>query len=424
MKKTIITSLKVLFISLVGVVLYPLMVMAEDNTCPPFQEYVSKGTGSEFLLNKTFEILLDAAANVTEASWNTFAVPLQAVVTLGSAIYIAVYTLKNLGSFSQQDFSGYLSNEKSGVLPLMVKVAAVLILLTDDGKAFMYGSFISPVVSSCMYVGSKLGGVGIGGSFSDANDVRGLFNGVLTKIQDFNDMTYEVVALGQELLCLAFMPDSFFDTFWSLVPFGLVLYFMGWLICIGLAFYMLDVLFRLAVGCIILPFAIACAVSKLTSTYCLQTWKLFVNVCFNFMVIGVVTKFAVDMIATAIARQGDLKSKLTGSAVLQESDVEDIVKNIDVYTFVCVFLCCMIIFRLFTEIEQLAERVSGAGPVGQLSQKASTPFIRGAMAGGKKLGGGLVTRGAQAVKYSAPGTFVRKGYQNMKNKAKNLLNIP
>ena len=219
MKKTIITSLKVLFISLVGVVLYPLMVMAEDNTCPPFQEYVSKGTGSEFLLNKTFEILLDAAANVTEASWNTFAVPLQAVVTLGSAIYIAVYTLKNLGSFSQQDFSGYLSNEKSGVLPLMVKVAAVLILLTDDGKAFMYGSFISPVVSSCMYVGSKLGGVGIGGSFSDANDVRGLFNGVLTKIQDFNDMTYEVVALGQELLCLAFMPDSFFDTFWSLAWF-------------------------------------------------------------------------------------------------------------------------------------------------------------------------------------------------------------
>ena len=215
-----------------------------------------------------------------------------------------------------------------------------------------------------------------------STELTSIENFYSTNPADFNDISYEIVALGRELLCLSFMPDEFLDKFWGLVPFGVVLYIFGWLICLGLAFYMLDVLFRLAVGCIVLPFAIACAVSKLTVTYTQKTWALFVNVCFNFMVMGIITNFSLDMLERAVSGHSDLKGKLTGSA-LQESEVEQIYRDLSFKGFILTFLCCMIVFRLFAEIENLASRVSGAKGVGQLAQKASSPFIKSAYGGAK-----------------------------------------
>ena len=403
--KRIMTSLKLFFTTL-SLFLLPRISCAEENTCPTFMEYISEGTGNNFLLNPAFEVITKAAASVAEASWNLFATPLQVVVMFGAAIYIAVYTLRNIGSFSQQDYSSYLSNEKTGVIPLMFKVAVVMILLTNAGNSFLYSNFISPVVSTCMLVGAKFGSSPVGGSFSNASNVSSLFNSILELIRSFNDISYEIVALGRELLCLSFMPDSFIDKFWGMVPFGIILYLFGWLICIGLAFYMLDVLFRLAVGCIVLPFAIACAVSKLTVTYTQKTWALFVNVCFNFMVMGIITNFSVEMLAKAVGGHNDLKSKLTGSA-LKESEVEKIYEDLSLKGFILTFICCLIVFRLFAEIENLASRISGAKGVGQLAQKASSPFIKSTYNGAKRATSG----------------FFKSTTKKAASKAKNLLGI-
>lgn len=146
-----------------------------------------------------------------------------------------------------------------------------------------------------MAIGQQIAPGGLGaGSFSGTSDVNALFNAVINKVQEFNDQVYIVVALGRMLLCLAFLPDSIIDWYWSLMPFGAVLYVFGWFILIGVAFYLLDVLFRLAVGCMLLPMAIACGVSKFTSSYTKKAWNLFVNVFFNFVMLGVLLQFTLQ----------------------------------------------------------------------------------------------------------------------------------
>ena len=124
-----------------------------------------------------------------------FAAPLQGVVAVGASIYIAVYTLKNIASFSQQDSSAYLSNDKTGIIPLCVKVAAVVWLLSN--QAFLYNNLIGPVIGAGMAIGQQIAPGGLGaGSFSGTSDVNALFNAVINKVQEFNDQVYIVVALA------------------------------------------------------------------------------------------------------------------------------------------------------------------------------------------------------------------------------------
>lgn len=140
--------------------------------------------------------------------------------------------------------------------------------LAAEQSGILYNNLIGPVIGAGMAIGQQIAPGGLGaGSFSGTSDVNALFNAVINKVQEFNDQVYIVVALGRMLLCLAFLPDSIIDWYWSLMPFGAVLYVFGWFILIGVAFYLLDVLFRLAVGCMLLPMAIACGVSKFTSSY-------------------------------------------------------------------------------------------------------------------------------------------------------------
>lgn len=363
--------------------------LAEDSdSCETLQFYITEGSGDNFLLMGAFRTVARACSSVAQRSWSLFAPHLQAVIAIGASIYAAVYVLKLIGSFSQQDTAGFLSNERTGIIPVFTKAAVVIILLTDAGNAFLYGNLISPVVGASMDVGSTLGNSGITSSFSNASSVSGLFNNIINKVKEFNQSSYEIVAMGRNLICLSFLPDGIIDDVWSLLPFGTVLYIFGWLICIGVAFSLLDVLFRLAVGCIILPFAIACGFSKLTSTYTKKTWGLFVNVCFNFILLGVVVNFSVELLARAISRNGELKSTLQSQVFESKEQIEDtLLSNIPEGAFFLTFLCSLLMFRIFSEVEQTSDKVSGAKSVGNMAKTTPTPFMRGAKNASLKLAG-------------------------------------
>lgn len=402
-------------------------VKADDKTCQTLNEIVSDGVGNKFLLTPAFETIVDATASLATSIWNQFSTILQGIVVLGAAIYIAVFTLKNIGSFSQQDTAGYLSNEKTGVIPLMFKVAVVVILLTNAGNTFLYEKLISPVIGTAMTVGSNFGG-GISDSFSGASDVEGLFDSVITKAKEFNEDSYIIVAIGRLLMCLAFLPESIIDTYWSLLPFGFVLYAFGWLICIGIAFYMLDVLFRLAVACILLPFAIACSVSKLTSNYTQKTWYLFVNVCFNFMVLGFLIGFSVMVITEAMTGNDDLYNDLAANSNFTKSQVEKIVETLSLKSFILTFVCCMMIFRLFTEIENIADAIVGQkSSVGNMAQTTSAPIVKGAMtvatAPISAVGKAAVQETGSTIKNSKAGRAVRRAGANIKRSVKKFFGL-
>jgi len=398
--------------------------LADTNrVCPPLSEFVAEGVGSRCLLCSIYKTVTDACATVAEISWNAFAEPLQGVVALGGAIYIALYTLKNLGSFSSQDTAAYLSKDKTGVIPIGIKMAVIVLLLQNDG--FLYEKLIGPVISTGIVIAGQIGGnpgLSVSPGF-DASNVRDLFDNVIEQIRKFNDIIYEIVALGRELLCIAFMPDGIFKWFWGLIPFGAVLYVYGWFILIGVSFYLLDVLFRLAVGCMILPMAIACGMSKYTSGYTKKTWELFVNVFFNFVMLGILMEFSVKMLEAAVAggvganTAGSVLNLLDAGEIINESGAKEILENIDSGAFVLTVLCCMVIFQLFMQIEELADQVAGTstGGMNGLGKQAGVFAGKTALMPAKGLGnaaGGIANtarkEAGKTLKESKAGKAVRK----------------
>ncbi|MCM1323639.1 MAG: hypothetical protein NC218_05715 [Acetobacter sp.] len=342
-----------------------------DDACPSLKTYKDNGIGDKFILKGAFELIADACTKVANFSWKTFAKPLQAIVGLGTAIYIALYTLKNIGSFSQQDTSAYLSNDKTGVIPLAVKMTIVVWLLGN--QAFLYKYLIGMAITTGMEVGTLIGYTPLAQSFSSPDNLGTLFHLVIKQIIIFNNTIYKIVATGQLLLCMAFSPDNFLKDYWVVVPIGGALYIYGWLLIIGVSFYMLDVLFRLGVGCIFLPFAVACGMSKLTSVYTKKAWNLFMNVCFNFVMLGIVITFTDLMIQKCIG------INIPEDKIFNEADIKDTIQNIGLKSFVVTSICCMITYQLFMQVEQLVEKISGADSVGKVGSEIGSKVSQAAL---------------------------------------------
>lgn len=345
--------------------------VAEERHCNPFSLFLKDGVGNDFLLKDAYVIVADVCSDVAKASWTTFASPLQAIMALGVGIYIAVYTLRNVGSFSNQDVGGYLSNEKTGIIPLVIKSAFIILLLSHQD--FVYKSLIAPIIGSGIDVGKLVSGSSWSSALTNAASTKAMFYEVIKQAQDFNDKIYEIVAMGRLMLCLAFLPTVFIDWFWILIPLGSALYIFGWMLIISISFYLLDLLIRLGVACMVLPFAIACGISKLTSSYTKKTWDIFVNAAFNFIVLGVIIQFTTKMIGRSLggaiiyAGTSVLRSKFFGNEdnPLTVADASAISENIGVMTFVLVALCCMIAMKLFFSVETMANQLSSTTAVAQ-----------------------------------------------------------
>lgn len=380
------TSLKCICWSVFCLLVLPAIAWAADDKdfCPTFQEFLADGVGDHCLLCGLYQTLMDACAKVVVKSWDAFAKPLQGVVSLGASIYIAVYTIKNLGSFSQQDATAYLSNDKTGILPLMFKTGVIVALLNDS--TILYEYLIAPVISTGIAISNNIGdpsGFSVDSGFT-ANNVQDLFNEVIKKVRDFNDNIYKIIAIGRELLCLAFLPDGIFSWEWALIPFGGTLYVFGWFILVGVSFYLLDVLFRLAVGCIVLPLATACGISKLTSSYTKKTWDLFVNVFFDFVMLGIVLNFSLEMILKSLEQGGPLVGLVDQDSAFTADDAAEIAEKLEVKTFTLTTVCCLVVFQLFLKVQNLADSISGTTGVGTTGQTLGATAAQGAKAAATK----------------------------------------
>ena len=369
MMKTVNTLIKKAYFLLCGLLL-SVPAFAEDfeQHCPTLKEFQDEGAA--FWLEGSYKIIARTCAQLAEGSWALFATSLQAIVAIGIGIYIAMYTLRNLGAFSQQDVSAYLSNDKRGVLPLLFKGTFIILLLGNKPAVYQY--LITPIIVTSAEIGDS----GWGATFASDSDVRGLFTKVINTAHDFNDKAYGIVAMGRLLLCLTKLP-SFPGWYWQMIPFGATAYIFGQMIILGITFYMMDLLFRLGVGCIMLPVGIACGVSKYTSHYTRQLWNLFINVAFNFIILGIVINFTISMIQHAIAGLVAQKIELfLASTVLSKAQVDQIAAELTLTAFVMLALCCIIAFKLFLSVGQIADKVSSTSSVGKAAVQTAAQVAK------------------------------------------------
>jgi hypothetical protein len=140
--------------------------------------------------------------------------------------------------------------------------------------------------------------------------------------------------------------------------------------------------------------AIACGLSRFTSNYTKKTWNLFVNIAFNFVMLGVVIDFTIAMIMMAIeaATKDHLQAFIIekASQSLNDADTEQIVEALNIYGFIVLTLSCLLAFKLFTSVEAIADKISEASSVGSM---------------GKKMGGDMVKK-AKGIEIYDLGTLV------------------
>jgi len=426
MKKTINTLVKHISFVLYGILFsFPAYAGKE---CPNLEQYKIDGVeswtdGTGWMLG-IYNLIRDVCSIVADQSWELFSPGLQAVIAVGAAIYIALRTLKNISSFSQQDVAAYFSNEKTGLFLLMFKAAGLILLLQNND--FVYQYLISPI----LIAGGTISSDGFGTEFETAADVRTLFNLVIDIAKNVNQQAYTIVAMGRLLLCMVWLPDGFLNWHWKMIPFGGATYIFGQLILLGISFYMMDILFRLGVGCMLLPMGIACGMSKLTSGYTKKLWNLFINVAFNFVILSIVINFTIEMIASALAGLAAGKVEVFLTGIVSEAAAEQMDKELTLGTFIIMALACLVAFKLFMDVEGITEKISSAKSVGKGAQKASAAVAKmaGNVAGAvaKQPGEFLKAAGKEAkatASNSKPVRSLRRGWNSFRNAGKRLVGL-
>jgi len=372
-----------------------------EDTCPTINDYLAEGSGNNCLMCPLFKIIADAAASAATKSWNLFAKDLTSLVALATAIYIAIAVLKNIGSFSKQNMADFLTGNKKGVLILGFKAAVIVFLLREsDGESFLINDIITPILESGLEVGNTLAlsqsviPVSAGGS-----GFVHLFNLVYEAIKLFNDQLYLNIAIGEAMSCVAtngwLMEWSFL-----LLIYGIILFYFGWILLLGISFYIADILIRLAFGVILLPLGVAAAISPLTVGYSKNIWNVLINVFFNFVMLGITLGLAANMvnlgIGSAIDNPSDNARAMNAFVAHLQTRVDS--NQVEILgdelwergSILLTIICFCVIVQLSTQISKLANKISGSSGLGiSAASKAGAPAAKAPIQAAKKTGGTL-----------------------------------
>lgn len=423
-----------------------LFLSACDDTCPTIQDYKNEGISTvctgcsnaedgNCLLCSLFRIITDAASAAANMSWDAFASQLIPVVGLAAAIYIAIYVLKNVGSFTKQNAADFLTGDKKGLLLLMFKTTVIISLLkgkADD--AWLIENIISPVMQAGLNIGAKLSVTGATMATSSGSGYDAIFKMVNESVKQFNDQVYETIAIGNAMICNATRPPyNPFVWYWLMLTYGLILFVFGWILLVGISFYIVDILIRLAFGAILLPFGVACAISNQTVGYTKNIWNIFLNVFFSFIMLGIILGITIQLVNLGMT-QGDeegvkegggeaLNAFLTNlNAQIDGNQIEQISKDLwNNGSLLLTIVCFCVIVQLAAQIGKLADKISETGGLTSVGSQVAAATGHPLMAKGKQAAGtvgGWVGAGAKETgRIAARVTRADKLYRWAGNKA-------
>ena len=213
--------------------------------CPTISEYITNGTGDNCLLCRVFNIISETSQTCAEIAWNVLAKPLRGVVVIAGAIYIAVNTFKLLSSFGKQTVADYMTGDKKGLLIYMFKLAIIVFLLGESSD----DSLIIKIMVSILQAGIEIGGKLSLSHFMQDTTISGsgweaLYDLVKDAVEQFSNSMYETIAIGEAMICNATL-NSIFAWYYLMLLYGFILFIFGWVILIGVSFYIVDILIRL-----------------------------------------------------------------------------------------------------------------------------------------------------------------------------------
>ncbi|MBO5039004.1 MAG: hypothetical protein J6C85_06095 [Alphaproteobacteria bacterium] len=385
-----------------------------EDVCPTIREYHDAGIDANCLLCQVFDIISNTSLRCAEGAWKHLAKPLRNVAVLAGAIYIAVNTFKLVSSFGKQTVADYMTGDKRGLLLYMFKLAVIVLLLSESTEDSL---IINDVMVPILQAGIEIGGKLSLSHFMENIDISGmgrgwacLFDLINEAVEQFSNAIYETIAIGEAMVCNATL-NSFFGWYYLMLLYGFILFIFGWVILIGVSFYIVDILIRLTFAAILLPLGIACAVSKLTLGYTKNIWNLFINVFFSFLMLGIILGIAIQMVLLSMGRTSDISFASPAlNAFLTNLDMQidaNAIKSLsqDLWSngdLLLTIICFSITVQLLEQMGKLAGDISDTGDFASISpgSEVGAALAKKPIQAGKKVAGFVGDTAVDGVKYA------------------------
>ena len=333
------------------------------------------------------------------------------------ALFIAYKTLLAVSALTKQELGKYL-----GELAVQAFKVLIVVLLLHNSD-YVYHYIIDPLMEAGLQFGLTIIDSNV---LADLNaeakaSVGSMPNGVISTnllaqvlgtIKMFSKSAGELPAIGGALICVSThsaatslggaLPDV------SMLIEGILCWAFGWAIAIACCFYLLDSVVRFGIFCALLPFLIACWPFKITFQYTKTGWNIFINVLFNFVMMGLVLSLSSELIGQALTGGSGGKEEILAAMNGNEVSTLKELMDLDGPKFLVLVACCIFALKIIQRVNELANKVSDTqggkgigneigGLAGNVAARAGKTALAGAAAitGAKGLAGGIKDRIAQ-----------------------------
>ena len=363
-----------------------------------------------------FANIMGAVQKISKNSFEATSDALIGLLVIGFLIYVAYQTLITIASPEAQKLSKYLTT----LLLQGTKVAVTILILQNP--TFLYNKLLSPILESSVDFGMSLTGTNsvkaaeTGKKYAKVFDASNEYLSARTAqimvgaVENFSNGATTMPSIGRGFVCYSWKDLGWFYRMNVIPRFGMltegaILFIAGVGIWLAIGFYMLDCAIELGIVCALMSFFVACWPFKMTTGYTKIGWNMFLNVFFNFVMMGIIVATILGISGQALS-VGITQDELIN--LVNSDDIPGLEASIQLggLQTLMVLICCFMCFKLPGEAGKLASRFAGGaqlggmgGEVGATIAGAATNAAVGQTFGKDgKLGGsaGLALKGAKA----------------------------
>lgn len=320
-------------------------VYSVDNKCLPINKYndydVNK-TGGTCSLCAIFEVFFDTLNGLAKRADKAFSSPMISVVAVGFAIWLAIYLLGYLSSFETRDI-------KDAFQEIIIKGALVIlsVVILTNGSCNFYNSFINPVYETFLR-GAKVAlkvdlgsenkvdssAAVVSGKVSDGGGLpQTMKSSIIETMTAMERGVSKMRAIGSSFMCYSISKEKrilYIIPKFSYLLTGLFYWVMAMAMITIVPLLMIDMVFELTVGMVLLPLAIASYPFKPLRQYSKKVWETFLNSGFAFLFMALVVVMILAVFEQSI-KDAFVGIEINGEDASQKdwAGLFDITKNDD-----------------------------------------------------------------------------------------------
>ncbi len=254
-----------------------------------------------------FVLVFNTVSKVGALSANSFTDGIIKVVIIGFAIWLAIETMKFVGSWKTKDLKDY-------VQAIITKgfIVLVVLMILKAGVGSFYNVFVQPVYNTAQTMSQIMFNSGTdkkeASNDASISGLKEITNGlpssmgasIVKTMTMMENRVRQLNALGVAMLCQSWEDRWFIFPKAKYFIFGGAVWILTIAIIIMVPFIMIDSVFQLGVATALMPFAVgAYAFDYTKKMLCKKVWDTFLNSAFSFLFTSVIIIILLGAILTA-----------------------------------------------------------------------------------------------------------------------------